>query len=66
MTRGKESVEEVERVTLKLPKNIAAYFRKTFPHGKRSEFVAECIKQFKKDQEVKLIEDELKKIKRIK
>lgn len=56
------SKEGVERVTLKLPKKVAEYFRKAFPHGRRSEFVADCILRFKREQEVARIEDELRDI----
>lgn len=52
----------VERVILKLPKSIAAYFRSAFPHGKRSEFVAHCIMNHKHAEEVASIERELKKV----
>jgi len=54
--------EQIERVTLKLPKKVAEYFRKAFPHGKRSDFVAECILRYKQDQEVATIEEELRGI----
>lgn len=52
--------EQIERVTLKLPKSVANYFRKTFPHGRRSDFVAQQILNYKHEQEVKAIEDELR------
>ncbi len=55
----KSTTEGVERVTLKLPKSVAAYFRKTFPHGQRSEFVVECLNRFRREAEIKTIEDEL-------
>lgn len=54
--------EQIERVTLKLPKKVAEYFRKTFPHGKRSGFVADCILRYKKEQEVTALEEELRDI----
>ncbi len=54
--------EQVERVTLKLPKSVASYFRKTFPHGRRSEFVARCISSYQHEQEVVHMEKELKKV----
>jgi len=60
MPKTKE--EKIERLTLKLPKSLAEYFRKTFPHGKRSDFVARCILRHKHDQEVKSMEDELRKV----
>ena len=65
MAKIKANQNMVERVTLKLPKAIAAYFRKTFPHGKRSDFVASCIEQYQKNQEIRTIENELRKVKRI-
>jgi hypothetical protein len=58
----KSTIEGVERVTLKLPKSVAAYFRKTFPHGRRSEFVVECLERFRREAEIKAIEDELEGI----
>lgn len=60
MPKTKE--EKIERLTLKLPKSLAEYFRQTFPHGKRSDFVAHCILRHKQDQEVKAMEDELRKV----
>ena len=54
--------EPVDRVTIKLPKSVAAYFRKAFPHGRRSDFVTQCILQHQHDQEVSLMEDELRKV----
>lgn len=54
--------ETIERVTLKLPKSVAAYFRKAFPHGQRSNFVAECILKHKHQAEVEKIEKELRKV----
>ena len=58
----KVSKEPIERVTLKLPKSIATYLRKAFPHGRRSEFIAKCILEYKHAQEVSEIEQELKKL----
>ena len=58
----KKKKEEVERVILKLPKSVAAYFRKTFPHGKRSDFVVQCILEHQHDQEIKNMEKELRKV----
>ncbi len=66
MPKAKNHTNGIERVTLKLPKNIAAYFRKTFPHGRRSEFVADCIRDYQKEQEIKSIEDELRVVRRVK
>jgi hypothetical protein len=60
MVKHNNKNEGIERVTLKLSKDVAAYFRKAFPHGKRSDFVADCILKFKHDQEIKAIEEELR------
>lgn len=57
-----KTIESIERVTLKLPKKVAEYFRKAFPHGQRSDFVAKCILEHKREQEVKTIENELRDI----
>jgi len=54
--------DKIERVTIKIPKSLADYFRKAFPHGKRSEFVAGCIRRYEKEQAVKNIEDEFRDI----
>ena len=54
--------EKIERVVLKIPKSLADYFRKVFPHGKRSAFLAGCILDHKRQEEVKKIEDEFKEI----
>lgn len=62
MLKIKEKETKIERVTLKLPKKWADYFRQTFPHGKRSQFVVECLKRFKRDQEVASLEEELRDI----
>lgn len=64
MAKPKERSGGVERVTLKLPKQVAVYFRKAFPHGKRSDFVAECIRRYQRDQEIRVIEDELRTVRR--
>ncbi|PLX28784.1 hypothetical protein C0581_00965 [Candidatus Parcubacteria bacterium] len=58
----KQQKEQVERVTLKLPKSVASYFRKMFPHGKRSEFVVQCLEKYQHEQEVIHMEKELKKV----
>ena len=65
MPKSKIEKEPVERVTLKLSKSVAAYFRKNFPHGKRSNFVAKRILEHKHEQEVKLIEDQLRRVGKI-
>ena len=54
--------EKIERVVFKLPKSVADYFRKAFPHGKRSRFLSECILDYKHKNEVKKIEEELGEI----
>ena len=54
--------EKIERVVLKLPASVAGYFRSAFPHGKRSDFLADCILKHKRDSEVKGIEDEFREI----
>jgi hypothetical protein len=53
--------EPIERVVLKLPKSLADYFRATFQHGKRSNFVAKCLKAHMHGQEIKDMEDQLRK-----
>jgi len=50
----------VERVVLKLPKEVAEYFRKTFQPGKRSNFVAQCILDYQKKEKIKKMEDHLR------
>ena len=52
--------ETIERVTLKLPKSVADYFRSEFPHGKRSQFVKDMLNEHKHQKEVKKIEEDLK------
>jgi len=54
--------EPIERVTLKLPKSLALYFRKAFPHGQRSKFVADCIMDYRHSREIESMEDELRKV----
>ncbi len=51
--------EKIERVVIKLPKSVADYFRREFPHGKRSNFVAGRIMEYKRQDETKKIENEL-------
>ncbi len=58
----KSKKEPVERVTIKLPRSVAQYFRKAFPHGKRSDFVEECIRSHRHNEEVKNIEDALRMV----
>ncbi|MCB9798416.1 hypothetical protein H6758_01690 [Candidatus Nomurabacteria bacterium] len=54
--------ESIERLTIKLPKSLASYFRKAFPHGKRSDFVARAILDYKHKQEIQSMEDELRAV----
>ena len=54
--------EKVERVTLKLPKSIADFFRAEFPHGKRSEFVAKSLLEYKHQKEINAMEERLRKV----
>lgn len=58
----KTKKEPVERVTIKLPRSVAQYFRKAFPHGKRSDFVQDCITSYRHNQEVKDMEDALRAV----
>lgn len=58
MVKNKE--QTIERVVIKIPKDIAAYFRQTFPHGKRSDFVAQCILDYRKKQEIAAMEEQLR------
>lgn len=62
MAKIKENRSRIERVTLKLSKSVAEYFRQAFPHGKRSGFVADCLKRHRREQEIKAIEEELRSI----
>jgi len=57
----KVSKEPIERVTLKLPKSVASYFRQTFAHGRRSGFVADCILRYQREQAVAEMAEELRK-----
>ena len=52
--------EPIERVTIKLPRSIAAYFRSAFPHGKRSDFVVDSILRYKHEKEVAKMEETLR------
>ncbi len=52
--------EGIERMVIKIPRSVADYFRKTFPHGSRSEFIAECIMDYKKKEEIENVEKQLK------
>ena len=57
----KKNKETIERMVIKIPKSVADYFRNTFPHGKRSDFVAQCILDYKHKREIENMEDELRK-----
>ncbi|OGH84253.1 MAG: hypothetical protein A2261_02115 [Candidatus Magasanikbacteria bacterium RIFOXYA2_FULL_44_8] len=61
MPKTKQS-EKIERVTIKIPASLAEYFRKAFPHGKRSDFVASCIRRYRREQTTREIEDEFRDI----
>lgn len=50
----------IERVVIKIPKQVADYLRLAWPHGKRSEFIARCILEYKHQQEVKDMEEKLR------
>lgn len=52
--------DAIERVVIKIPKDLADYLRKAFPHGKRSEFLAECIKDYKNKREIEDMEEKLR------
>lgn len=56
--------EIIERVVMKIPKNVADYFRASFPHGSRSEFITRCILDFKKKKEVEKMEEQLKAVRK--
>ena len=56
----KTKKEQIERLVIKIPASLAEYFRQTFPHGKRSEFVAQCIKDYRKKKEIEEIENKLR------
>lgn len=53
--------DTIERMVIKVPKSVADYFRDTFPHGKRSQFVVKCIMNYKHDQEIKEMEKQLRR-----
>ncbi|MFH1789693.1 MAG: hypothetical protein ABH832_01350 [bacterium] len=57
-----KNIKEVsERLVIKLPKSVAEYFRKSFAHGDRSKFIADCILKHKRDQETRKMEEELRR-----
>ena len=58
----KKSEEQIERLIVKIPKSLAAYFRKTFPHGKRSDFLVQCILDYKQKREIEDIEEKLRQV----
>lgn len=57
-----KNYQPVERVVIKIPKEVADYFRSTWKHGQRSEFVSRCILNYKHQQEVKNMEDSLREV----
>lgn len=59
---SQHSEEPVERVILKLPKSVASYLRKQFPHGKRSQFITDCILAHQREQQIVHMEEELRKV----
>ena len=58
----KQPKETIERLIVKIPKSLAEYFRNTFPHGKRSEFFADCIKDYRSKREIEKMENELRTV----
>ncbi len=54
--------EASERLIVKLPKSVAEYFRKTFPHGKRSDFVVRCILDYRHQEEIGVMEGRLREV----
>lgn len=56
----KQPKESIERLIVKIPKSLAEYFRANFPHGKRSEFFAECIKEYQLKKEIEEMEKKLR------
>jgi len=57
----KKNKETIERMVIKIPKSVADYFRTTFPRGKRSEFVVQCVMDYKHKSEIEEIESKLRK-----
>jgi len=55
-----QNKDKIERVVIKIPREVADYLRQTWPHGKRSEYIARCILGHKHEQEVKKMEDALR------
>lgn len=62
MPRHKITSEPIDRIVIKLPKSLAAFFRKAFRHGRRSEFVANCIRRYQREQEIAAMEDDLREV----
>lgn len=56
----KQNKDKIERVVIKIPREVADYLRQTWPHGQRSEFIARCILEHKHEQAVKKMEDDLR------
>lgn len=62
MSRHKMFTGPIDRVVIKLPRELAAFFRKNFKHGQRSLFVANCIREFQRDQEINEMEENLRSV----
>ncbi len=60
LTIDMTKADSIERLVIKIPKSVADYFRSAFPHGKRSEFLAKCILDYKHQEEIKQMEDDLR------
>ena len=56
--------EKIERMVIKIPASVADYFREAFPHGRRSEFVAACILDYKRKKEIAIVEEQLKAVRK--
>ena len=52
--------KKIERVVIKIPAEVAEYLRSEFPHGKRSEFLKDCILRHKHETQVKEMERRLR------
>lgn len=63
MPRHKIINEPIDRIVIKLPKSLATFLRKAFRHGQRSEFLANCIRRYQREQEINTMEDELREVK---
>ncbi len=54
--------EHKERLVIRLPSDIAEFFRQHFKHGERSKFVAQCIRDYMKKEKIRKIEKNLRQI----